>query len=158
MDRKLIDRFEADADVPARAIEGLTREDLLAFPVPETWSIQQLIVHLMDSHLTCVCRMRKIIAEDNPLLTAYDESAFVRHCKYEQTDAKHAVEIFRLVQRMAANMLRQLPDEAFQRTGIHTQRGKVTLAQLVPDYIQHLEHHMKFLREKRNALGKPLST
>lgn len=36
MDRTLIDRFEADADVPAGAIEGLTREDLLAVPVPGT--------------------------------------------------------------------------------------------------------------------------
>lgn len=157
MDRTLIDRFEADADVPARAIEGLTREELLAFPVPGTWSIQQLILHLMDSHLTCACRMRKIIAEDIPLLTGYDENAFVRNLRYEQTDVHLAVEIFRVVQRMMAGLLRQLPDSAFERTGIHTERGKVTLGELVPDYIQHLEHHMKFLRAKRAALGKPLN-
>jgi len=157
MDRTLIDRFEADADVPSRAIEGLTREDLLAVPVPGTWSIQQLIVHLMDSHVTCALRMRKIIAEDNPLLTAYDQSAFVRSLHYDQTDAKAAAEIFRLVQRMMAQVLRQLPDSAFARSGIHTERGKVTLGELVPDYIQHVEHHMKFLRAKRKALGKPLA-
>jgi hypothetical protein len=158
MDRTLIDRFEADADVPARAIEGLTREELLAFPVPGTWSIQQLIVHLMDSHVAVFCRMRKIIGEDNPLLTAYDENGFVKHCCYEQTDAKAAAEIFRLTQRMMANVLRHLPDEAFKRTGIHTERGKVTLGELVPDYIKHLEHHMTFLRAKRAALGKPLAS
>ncbi len=156
MDRTLIDRFEADADVPARAIEGLTREELLATPIAGTWSIQQLILHLMDSHLMCACRMRKIIAEDNPLLTAYDENAFVRSLRYDQTDATLAVEVFRLTQRMIAGLLRQLPDAAFLRTGIHTERGKVTLGELVPDYIEHLEHHMKFLREKRKALGKPL--
>ena len=157
MDRKLIDRFEADADMPARAIEGLTREDLLTVPVAGKWSIQQLILHLMDSHLTMACRMRKIIAEDNPLLTSYDESAFVRNLHYEQTDATMAVEVFRIVQRLTANLLRQLPDAAFERTGIHTERGKVALGEFVPDYIQHLEHHMKFLRDKRKALGKPLA-
>lgn len=157
MDRTLIDRFDADADVPARAIEGLSSQDLLAFPIPGTWSVQQLIVHLMDSHVTCATRMRKIIAEDNPLLTSYDENAFVRSLRYEETDAKVAAEIFRLTQRMMANVLRQLPDSAFERTGVHTERGKVTLGELVPDYIQHLERHMKFLREKRIALGKPLA-
>lgn len=111
----------------------------------------------MDSHLTMACRMRKIIAEDNPLLTAYDESAFVRSLYYDKTDAKTAAEIFRLVQRMMAHVLRQLPDSAFQRSGIHTERGKVSLGEFVPDYIQHVEHHMKFLREKRKALGKPLT-
>jgi len=157
LDRTLIDRFEADADVPARAIEGLTREEMLTFPVPGTWSIQQLIVHLMDSHVTCMLRMRKIIAEDNPLLTAYDENAFVRRLQYEDTDAKAAAEIFRLTQRMMAGVLRKLPDSAFDRTGIHTERGKVTLGELVPDYIGHLEHHMKFLRAKRAAMGKPFA-
>lgn len=156
MDRTLIDRFDADADVPAKAIEGLTREDLLAFPVPGTWSIQQLIVHLMDSHVTAAWRMRKILGEKNPLLTAYDENGFVKNCCYEQTDAKVAVEIFRLTQRMMADVLRQLPDSSFARTGIHTESGKVTLGGMVASYIQHLEHHMGFLREKRKALKKPL--
>lgn len=156
MDRKLIDRYEADADIPLRAIEGLTKQDLLAVPIPGKWSIQQLIVHLMDSHVSAAWRMRKIIAENNPLITAYDESAFVKHLHYEETDAKTAAEIFRLVQRMTANLLRQLPDEAFERTGIHTENGKITLGSLLPSYINHVEHHMKFLRDKRKALGKPL--
>jgi hypothetical protein len=158
MDRTLIDRFDADADVPARAIEGLTREDLHASPPSNAgkWSIQQLIVHLMDSHVTAAWRMRRIIAEDNPLITAYDESAFVQRLGYEHTDTKAAAEIFRLTQRLTANLLRRLPDAAFARSGIHTERGKVTLGELVPDYINHLEHHMKFLRAKRTALGKPL--
>ena len=30
-----------------RAIAGLSRTDLLAFPVPGTWSIQQIVLHRM---------------------------------------------------------------------------------------------------------------
>jgi hypothetical protein len=157
MDRSLIDRYAADADVPLRAIAGLSREDLLAVPVPGKWSIQQLIVHLMDSHVTAACRMRKIIAEDNPLITAYDESRFAARLCYETTDAQTAGEIFRLVQGMMAGVLRQLPDEAFQRTGVHTETGEVVLASMVRGCIEHLEHHMMFLREKRTALGKQLT-
>lgn len=157
MNRTLIDRYDDDADVPARAIHGLTRDDLLAFPIPGTWSIQQLVVHLMDSHVTAAWRMRKVIAENLPLLTSYDENAFVRNLRYEETDAALAAEVFRLTQRMMAGVLRQLADEAFARAGIHTESGRVTLAELVEDYIHHLEHHMKFLHAKRVALGKPFA-
>ena len=36
---------------PGKAIQGLDRADLLAFPVPGTWSIQQIVLHMMDSDL-----------------------------------------------------------------------------------------------------------
>jgi hypothetical protein len=33
----------------------------------------------------------------------------------------------------------------------------VTLASFVETYVEHLEHHMRFVREKRRLLGKPLA-
>lgn len=162
-DRSLIERFDTDADVPARAIEGLTREELLWKPMPADaamlglWSIQELIVHLMDSHVFAATRMRRIAAEDRPLLIGYDENAFVEKLHYHDTDVQTAAEVFRHTQRLTANMLRQLPDESFDRVGIHNEVGKITLGSLVPSYIKHVEHHMMFLRAKRKSLGKPLA-
>jgi hypothetical protein len=60
MDRTLIDRFEAGADIPLRAIAGLSPAELDAFPVPGTWSIRQIIVHLWESDLAASHRMRRI--------------------------------------------------------------------------------------------------
>src|SRR5258707_4912288 len=51
MDRTLIERYVAGATVPAGAIRGLSTQELNAFPVPGTWSIQQVVLHLMDSDL-----------------------------------------------------------------------------------------------------------
>jgi hypothetical protein len=53
--------------------------------------------------------------------------------------------------------LRRLPVEAFARKGNHSERGIETLEDLVVGYVEHLDHHMKFLREKRRLLGKPLA-
>ena len=58
---------------------------------------------------------------------------------------------------MMSDVLRQLPDATFRRTGIHTETGKVVLEDMLRGYVEHVDHHMKFLREKRNALGKPLA-
>jgi hypothetical protein len=154
VDRTLIDRFEAGADLPAKAIAGLSRADLNAVPVPGMWSIQQVVLHLMDSDLVGADRMKRVIAEPNPTLLAYDENLFVKNLHYSELDPQLACEIFRLNRQMFASLLRLLPDEAFQRTGNHTERGRESLAQLVQIYVEHLEHHLKFVREKRVRLGK----
>ena len=156
MDRQLIERYAAGADVPASAIEGLSREDLLAHPVPGTWSIQQIILHLMDSDLIGSDRMKRVIAEDRPKLIGYDESAFAARLGYEHIDAAKAAEVFRLNRELTAAMLRRLDDATFERLGDHSERGAESLAELVKIYAEHLDHHMKFLRRKREMLGKAI--
>jgi hypothetical protein len=157
MDRKLIERYAAGATVPAAAIRGLTPQELNAFPVPNTWSIQQIILHLMDSDLIGSDRMKRVAAEENPSLLAYDETAFTKRLSYESLDPEMACEIFRLNRLMTTAVLQKLPDEAFARAGMHSERGRETLADLVEGYAHHLDHHMKFLKDKRRALGKPLA-
>jgi len=155
VNRALIDQYEANASVPAKAIEGLSREELNLLPVPGTWSIQQVIMHLLDSDLIGADRMKRVIAEQpNPTLLAYDETLFAKHLPYDKLDPKLACEIFRLNRQMMAQLLRCLPDEAFARAGNHTERGRETLDDLVRGYVDHVHHHMKFVREKRAKLGK----
>ena len=158
MDRARIDaainRYLADATTPARAIAGLSREDLLAFPIPGTWSIQQIIMHLMDSDLIASDRMKRTIAEKNAQILAYDETAFATHLPYDKLDAAMACELFRLNRVMTAALLRELPDEAFDRIGQHSERGPESLIVLIEIYVNHVGHHMKFIEEKRKLLGK----
>jgi len=153
---EMIERYAAGASVPNRWIKGLTREDLLAHPVPGTWSIQELAHHVLDSDLIASHRMKRIIAEDTPLLISYDETAFARALGYDRMDVNLACELFRLNRELTAQILRAQPETAFQRCGVHNQSGKVTLAQVLDMYVGHLTHHEPFLKEKRTRLGKPL--
>src|SRR5512142_8431 len=143
MDRQLIETYAAGADRPAQAIAGLTAEDLDRRPVPDSWSIREIAVHLMDSDLIAAYRMKRVIAEDNPLIVAYNESAFAQRLGYEQLDASAACGVFRLNRRLMADILRRLPDEAFQRTGVHSENGKMTLASFLQIYVGHLDHHLR---------------
>jgi hypothetical protein len=113
-------------------------------------------MHLMDSDLIASDRMKRIIAEENPAIIGYNETAFATKLFYEKQDFTLAAEIFRLNRQSTAILLRNLADATFARVGIHNERGKLTLADLVVSYSQHLEHHLRFLRHKRQLLGKPL--
>ena len=154
MDRSLIEQYAAGADAPRKGIEGLTRAELNATPVPGTWSIQQIVTHLLDSDLIASHRMKRIIAEENPLIIGYNETRFAEKLYYPEMDAGLVCDLFALNRRLTADILRRLPVEAFERSGVHNERGRVTLADMVKMYVDHVPHHMKFLDKKRKMLGK----
>ena len=136
------------------AVRGVEREDLLAFPVPGKWSIQQLVIHLLDSDLILADRMKCVIAEDNPKLMAFDENLFVKNLRYDEQSVDDAVTIFDLNRRNFASVLKTLPESAFDRIGTHSERGPLKLSDLLAGAVNHLKHHLKFLVEKREKLGK----
>lgn len=154
MDRSIIDRFASGATLPARAIEGMTREQLLAAPIPGKWSTQQVIIHLMDSDLVGTERMKRTIAMERPLLLGYDETAFARALFYDKLDAHTACEVFAKNRELMTVVLRSLPDDAFRRTAVHSESGLETLEDLVKGYADHLDHHLRFIEEKRRALRR----
>jgi hypothetical protein len=157
MPRQLIEPYLAGADVPVHAIRGLTTAELNAFPVPGAWSIQQIILHLMDSDLIASDRMKRVIAEDRPTLIGYNETAFAKTLPYAELDPAIACDIFAKNRRMTYEILRRLDDSAFERTGMHNETGEISLAYLVKTYAGHLDGHMVHLRKKRELLGKPLA-
>lgn len=155
MSSDLIERYAQGATQLAESIRGLSREDLNAFPVPGTWSIQQIVIHMMDSDLIGSDRMKRVAAEDRvPTLIGYDESAFARNLAYEELDPQLACEIFEKNRRMTTEVLKRLPKTAFDRVGDHNEHGQMTLHQLLETYVGHLDHHLKFIAQKRKLLGK----
>jgi uncharacterized damage-inducible protein DinB len=154
MDRSLIDQYEKGGDDLRMAVRGLQRDDLLAYPVPGSWSIQEIVIHLVDSDLILADRMKRIIAEDNPTLIGFDETKFARNLHYNEQSADDAVTIFGLNRRNFARVLRKVPESAFDRIGTHNERGPLTLAAMLAMCVNHLKHHMEFIVSKREKLGK----
>ena len=127
MDRHEIDHYIQGADVLSQAIRGLSTAERNAFPVPGTWSIQQIVMHMMDSDLIAADRMKRVIAEERPTLIGYNETAFAKNLPYAELDADAACDIFAKNRHMMGEILRRLPDAAFERTGLHSETGEITV-------------------------------
>jgi len=153
---KHIDAYEAQADALKRIVHGLSRDEVLKPLPPGEWSLQQLVMHLYDSDMVVADRMRRIAAMDRPLLMGYDENLFLARLPYGANDLATAAEAFRLNRLLMAQQLRAMPDAAFERVGVHSERGIESLADLVRGYTKHVDHHLEFARGKRAALGKPM--
>jgi uncharacterized damage-inducible protein DinB len=161
MERNRIDDFATGGRKLIRAIDGLSREDLLWPPPPQLqigrWSIQQVVFHLMDDELIWTDRMKRVIAEENPKILNYDESKFAAKLFCEEQDARVAAELLDANRRQFAIVLGHLPDTAFARTGDHNDIGIFTLAQAITWTAEHLDHHIYYIAMKRQKLAKPLT-
>lgn len=152
--RSLIEEYEKSAELVGQAIKGLSRDDLLAFPVPGTWSIQQIVLHLADSEQVFADRMKRVIAEEDPQLLAFDDKKWSANLHYHEQSAQDAATLLELTRKQMARVLRKLPESAFERKGAHSVAGPQTLAQLLQKANNHLHHHMRFIVDKREKLGK----
>ena len=157
MNRDLIESYAAGGDALRAAVQGLSPEDLLAHPGPGDWSIQELVIHLADSDAIAIDRMKRILTEDRPTLLYADETAYVERLLPREQSLEDALTLFDVGRRQWSRVLRRLPDAEFSRQGTHNRAGVVTLGGMVEGYQQHLEHHLVFLKAKRERFGKPLS-
>ena len=160
MDRQLIEHYANGGEKLALAIRGLTREDLLCPPDPDwnlgKWSIQQVVIHCMDSELVSADRLKRMTAEDNPQLIGYDENKYVANLFYDDQDAEQAVAIVDANRKLFGSVLRKLPESARSRKGNHNERGPLTVGGYLKTVVDHLEHHISFIHKKRAKMGKEM--
>jgi hypothetical protein len=157
--RRTLAAYVMGAETLHHAVKGLTHAELVepSPPGAGAWTIKQVVVHLWHSDSVATHRMSRIACEDKPLLIAYDETAFASTLHYNEVDTYTVCDLFKLNRIHTHQMLERMDDAAFARAGVHNHRGLVTLAQMLQMYVDHLEHHMEFIRRKRLALGKPLA-
>src|SRR5262245_22401488 len=151
----LIDAYLAGPSTLRRAVTGMSREQLVARPIPGKWSTLEVVCHLADSDAVAADRMKRVVAEDRPTLIAFDETRFATALAYHDRDLEEELAVVEHLRRQLARILRTLSPDALTRVGIHSEYGPRTLEQLLRTYIDHIPHHVKFIVEKRRALGLP---
>ncbi|CAN5523714.1 hypothetical protein BH10PLA1_BH10PLA1_14310 [soil metagenome] len=151
---QLIADYAAGTGKLRAAVASLSREELLATPIPGKWSTQTVILHIVDAENAFVDRMKRIIAEDKPTLMEWHENDFALRLVYDKQSVDDAITAFEAARRNMTTILKSLKPEDFDRYGEHSQRGRWSLTLGLDRAVWHMEHHLKFVAEKRKALGK----
>jgi hypothetical protein len=147
----LLERFRRGPEVLAVVMTGVFGEEEDFAPTPGKWSIRQIVAHLADAEVVMAHRFRQVIAEKNPTIVAFDQDAWAQNLDYSRRKPKQSLETFRRVRAENYELLKELPESAYARAGNHTERGPVTLLQIVEGAAQHAESHARQLQEIREA-------
>ena len=149
----LIDDYLAGPQLLRQAVAGMSPEQFVARPIPGKWSTLEVICHLADFEIVYADRIKRVIAENEPTLLGGDENAFAARLAYHQRNAEEELLLIELIRKQVARILRTLKPEDFQRRGIHSESGPLTLETLVKRITGHIPHHVRFIEEKRKALA-----
>jgi hypothetical protein len=152
----LIEHYLAGVDMLRQAVAGMTHKQLIARPVPGKWSTLECVCHIADFDPILADRMKRIIALDRPQLIGADENRFAAVLAYQERDIEEELTIIAATRSQMTKILRQQKDDVLHRVGVHTERGELTLERMLTITSNHIPHHVKFIKEKRQALGLPV--
>jgi uncharacterized damage-inducible protein DinB len=130
------------ASTLAKLIKPLSREELSQRLEPAKWSIAEILAHLVDTEIVVSWRMRLVIGQSGAALQAVDQDAWAQTLDYSRQDPKVSLETFRVLRANNLRMLQVLPDSVWENYGMHSERGKETVAQIVRMYAGHDLNHV----------------
>lgn len=148
--------FEAYLAGPAsirEAITGIDQARLSQRPQGSEWSVRDVVIHLSDAELVRAERLRRVVAEDELELRAFDQERWKRRLAYLWRDPELALSLLELLCHANAELLRQLDAAGWERAGRHTEQGRVTVADLVRGGAEHFADHARQIRALRDALA-----
>jgi len=151
MDRPAqLDRFRTGFDDVVDALAGITPEELDRRPPGSDWTAREIAHHLADSETTAYVRLRRLIAEDNPVLPDYDEEAFARRLHYDRA-IEPSIDVLRAVRTASLQLLESLTPAEWDRSGTHSVAGPYSVDDWLRTYAGHSHDHADQIRRARRG-------
>lgn len=133
------------------AAEDLTKmpSDLVRYKASaEVWSVQELIGHLMDSAVNNHHRFIRA-QEKAPLrFPKYEQNEWVMAQNYNASPWLELVTLWKLYNHHLARVITHIPQEKLKVLCHIGAYEPVTLEYLIVDYLEHLQHHLRQIRER----------
>jgi len=152
MDQQLIDDYLAGATVIEKAVAGMTDAQLDARPIPGKWTTREVVCHLSDCEILYAQRMARVLVEDKPALANADPDLIRQHLAYDKRCVQEELAVIKAIRAQMGRILKTQPAAAFERVGMHSKDGPLTLRELLGRITRHIPHHARFVDEKRQAL------
>ncbi len=147
----LIDRYRLGAADVADAVDGITDEELDRRPPGDgEWTAREVVHHLADSESMAYIRLRRLIAEDDPLIQGYDEPVWARRLHYERP-IEPSLAVLAAVRAASLQLLESLTPAEWARTGTHTESGPYSVEGWLRIYAAHPTEHADQIGRARAA-------
>jgi hypothetical protein len=152
--KEALDLFRRGPEILDKAIAGVSDEESKFVPAPGKWTIRQIARHLTDTEIVVGMRLRQLIAEDRPLMAVFDQDLWADRLHYNNCDAFDSARKFRVLREDMTDALTPLPAAAFERVGLHPERGACTLGEWVSRFGTHVEKHAEQIQRIREAWSR----
>ena len=131
----------------AKKLDKLTKrlgkKEIRRRPAPGKWSIAEILAHLADAEVVGSWRIRQILGADGAPIQAYDQNVWAETFRYEDRDPRESLRLFRVLRENNLLLLKSVPRKLWENHGMHAERGKETIAQIVRMFAGHDLNHLQ---------------
>ena len=117
-------------------------EKLSQRPTPDKWSANEVLAHLAEAEVTSTWRYRQMLEHDGCSLPGFDQNLWTRLGSYASRKPEDSLTQFRLLRDANLQMFDQLTPEEWEKHGIHTERGRMTVRELAVQIAGHDINHL----------------
>jgi DinB superfamily len=128
-------------------LEGISEENSLHRYAPGKWSMRELLNHVTDTERAFAFRALWFARGFTAPLPGYDQDVAAAGARADAIAWSAHVEEFRRVRLATISMFRNMPEEAWMRTGIASD-NPFSVRALAYIIAGHVAHHTGILRER----------
>lgn len=150
----LIEQYIDGYNEVVRNLQGIPADSLTAHPIEGKWSAAEIVHHLADSETTSGLRLRRLLAEDHPIILGYDQDIYATCLNYNRRNTAPALEAFRSARASVAQLFEFMSEEDWQREGTHSESGSYSVEDWLRIYAAHAHNHAAQIRRLREALTR----
>ena len=139
--------FKEQMDQTLQFLEGISEEQSLHAYAPGKWTIREVLNHVNDGELLFLGRAFWFARGFQDPLPSFDQDVAAQYAPANETSWAELVEQFKNVRSATILFFKNLPDEAWSRTGVASD-NPVTVRALAYIMAGHVAHHTNVLRDK----------
>jgi hypothetical protein len=111
------------------------------------WTGKEVLIHIKDSETVFYDRLRRIIAEDNPILWFFEQDMWQRNLTYTKQDILLAKKLFIITRESIIETVEMHFTMYASKEGVHSRRGVMSMKQLVEFLIWHTDNHITQIKK-----------
>ena len=123
-----------------------TPEQLTKRPGEVKWSIGEILAHLAEDEIATAWRYRQMVEHSGIALAGFDQDLWARLGDYRSRVPQESLELFRLIRAANLIFLQHLSPAQWECSGIHAERGLITVRDLAVHMAGHDANHIEQIR------------
>jgi DinB family protein len=141
---EVADLLEASGRAFASTLDGVTPEMASWHPAKGEWCINEVVGHIIEAETRGFAgRIRLLIASDEPPLADWDSASVSkerRDCEKPPAELRDDLVTLR---KASVELVRDLHPDQMQRGGSHPRAGRLTLEDLIHEWVHHDGNHLR---------------
>jgi DinB superfamily len=126
-----------------RLVKGVAPAKLKKRPLPDKWSVAEIVAHLADAEIVISWRVRAILGAPGTPIQAFDQDAWATAGHYSKRNSNQSLEQLRALRQANLVLYKTLTPEQWKHYGMHSERGQESVEHIARMMAGHDLNHLQ---------------